>query len=104
MMVMDKAELSVTYSGGWAVVPPSMPPRIGQRSEAPRVISERYSASNGGTDYEVVLEGLAGRTYTFIVKTPSGDRKETVTFPTTGANADGYSVGGLRIITGTGPG
>ena len=96
MKVMDKAELSVTYSGGWAIVPPSIPPRIGQRSEAPRVLSERLDTSRGG-DYVATLEGLAGRTYTFIVKLPSGDRQETVTFPTTGANADGYTVTTLSI-------
>ena len=111
--VMDKAELIVSYSGGWAIVPPSMPPRIGQRSEAPRVISERLDAGN----YVVSLEGIAGRSYVFRMRTPdvsaaraltagvtSGGRVEmsaatagsvervvTITFPVAGANADGYT-------------
>lgn len=86
--VADSAELSVSYTGGWSIVPPSMPPKIGQRSQAPRVISERLGADGR---YVVSLEGIAGRSYVFRVKTPSGERKETVTFPANNANADGYS-------------
>jgi hypothetical protein len=86
--VMDMAELTVSYAGGWSIVPASMPAKIGRRSEAPRVISERLAADGG---YVVSLEGIAGRSYAFRLKTPSGDRSETVTFPATGANADGYT-------------
>ena len=86
--VMDTAELSVSYSGGWSIVPPSMPARIGHRSEAPRVLSERIGPDGG---YVVSLEGVAGRSYVFRLKTPAGNRNETVTFPATGANADGYT-------------
>ncbi len=88
MMVTDAAELSVAYSGGWGIVPPSMPAKIGHRSEAPRVISERLDAEGR---YVVSLEGIAGRSYVFRLKTPDGDRTETMTFPATGANADGYT-------------
>jgi hypothetical protein len=65
-----------------------MPAKIGRRSEAPRVISERL-----GTDgsYVVSFEGIAGRRYEFRVKAPGGERTETRTFPATGANADGYT-------------
>jgi hypothetical protein len=80
--------LSVSYSGGWSIVPPSMPARIGHRSEAPRVLSERIGPDGG---YVVSLEGVAGRSYVFRLKTPAGNRNETVTFPATGANADGYT-------------
>jgi hypothetical protein len=93
-MVTDSAELSVSYSGGWSIVPPSMPATIGHRSEAMRVISERLDA-NGG--YVISLEGIAGRRYVFRLKTPTGERSETVTFPATGANADGYTAVALTI-------
>jgi len=86
--VTTTAELSVSYSGGWSIVPPSMPPKIGQRSQAPRVISERLGADGR---YVVSLEGIAGRSYVFRVKTPTGERSETVTFPSNNANADGYT-------------
>lgn len=82
------AQLAVTYTGGWSIIPPSMPPKIGQRSQAPRVLGERLGVD--GT-YRVSLEGLAGRSYVFRLKTPSGDRSETIAFPATGANADGYT-------------
>jgi glycogen debranching enzyme len=86
--VMDTTELSVSYTGGWSIVPPAMPAKIGHRSEAPRIISERLGADGA---YTVSLEGIAGRSYVFRLKTPSGDRNETVTFPANGANADGYT-------------
>ncbi len=92
--VMDAAELSISYAGGWSIVPPSMPAKIGHRSEAPRVLSERIGADGA---YTVSLEGIAGRSYVFRVKTPTGERNETVTFPATGANADGYTAVVLTI-------
>ena len=92
--VMDTAELTVSYTGGWSIVPPTMPARIGRRSEAPRVLSERLDAAGS---YIVTAEGLAGRSYTFRVRAPGGDRNETVTFPAAGANADGYTTLTLTI-------
>ena len=87
-MVMDTTELSVSYTGGWSIQMPAMPPKIGQRSQATRVISERLDATG---QYIVTFEGIAGRTQAFMVKAPTGDRRETVTFPSTSANADGYT-------------
>jgi hypothetical protein len=87
--VTGAAELSVAYTGGWSIIPPAMPARIGRRSEAPRVLSERIGADGR---YVVSLEGIAGRTYTFRVRTPDGERAVDVTFPAAGANADGYTV------------
>ena len=83
------AALSVSYSGGFSIVPPSMPAIIGHRSEAPRVLSERLDAEGR---YVVSLEGIAGRTYPFRVRTPDtgAERVVMVAFPTAGANADGY--------------
>jgi len=73
-------------------VPPTMPARIGERSSAPRVLSERITADG----YTVSLEGIAGRSYVFRLKTPAGERSETLTFPATAANADGYT---SRVVT-----
>jgi hypothetical protein len=87
-MVTDAAELSVSYTGGWSIVPPSMPAKIGHRSEAMRVISERLGADG---QYIVSLEGIAGRRYEVRLTTPTGERTQTLTFPATGVNADGYT-------------
>jgi len=88
-MVIDRGELAVAYSGGWSIVPPAMRPMIGQRSMAPRILSERLA--DGGR-YVVSLEGLAGRTYAFTIRAPhAADRIVPITFPLTGANADGYT-------------
>ncbi|HEX7018424.1 MAG TPA: GH116 family glycosyl hydrolase [Gemmatimonadaceae bacterium] len=90
----DHLTLDVPYSGGWSIVPPKMPAVIGERSSAPRVLSERIV--NGR--YTVALEGLAGRTYQFRVReTGRADRNIDVTFPTTGANEDGYTARALVV-------
>ena len=52
------------------------------------MLSERLGADGA---YTVSLEGIAGRSYVFRLTTPTGDRNETVTFPSSGANADGYT-------------
>ena len=111
--LVDSATLGVSYSGGWSIVPPEMPPVIGDRSRAPRVLSERLS--DAGANYVVSLEGLAGRTYAFRVMAPGvtaartlaasastgatvtaaggagAERVVEVTFPMAGADADGYT-------------
>jgi len=117
--VGGKAELSVSYAGGWSIVPPVMPARIGRRSEAARVLSERQGADGR---YEVALEGIAGRSYTFELIAPdartadslavetsvgraelsphvsdSPTRPVVVTFPPDDTNADGYSTTTLRV-------
>ena len=90
----DRLTLEVAYSGGWSIVPPSMPAEIGERSHAPRVLSERLS----GRQYVATLEGLAGRTYQFRVReTGKPWRAVDVTFPTSGANPDGYSTRTLTL-------
>ena len=61
------AELRVAYAGGWSLVPPVMPAVIGRRSEAPRLLSERLGADGR---YIVSLEGIAGRTYSFVLRAP----------------------------------
>ncbi|HEY8062749.1 MAG TPA: GH116 family glycosyl hydrolase [Gemmatimonadales bacterium] len=120
-MVTNAAELSVAYAGGWSILPPEMPLTIGERSVAPRVLSERLDAGDRG--YTVALEGIAGRTYAFRVRAPdaaaartllatvsadghaavTGDahsvaeRVVAVTFPSSGANADGYTAMTVRF-------
>jgi glycogen debranching enzyme len=84
----DRLILDVPYTGGWSIVPPAMPPRIGQRSEAPRILSERMP----GSRYVVAVEGIAGRTYQFRLHEPGKpERTIDVTFPSAGPNADGYT-------------
>jgi hypothetical protein len=84
----DRLTLDVPYTGGWTIAPPPMPAQIGQRSQAPRVLSERLT----GGQYVATLEGLAGRTYQFRVREPGKSwRAVDVTFPASGGNADGYT-------------
>ena len=83
----SRATVTVRTSGGWSIEPVVSAPVIGQRSEAVRVISERLE----GGRYTASLEGLAGRTYQVRVHTPQGAQVMSVTFPATGANADGYT-------------
>lgn len=119
--VTDSAILRVSYAGGWRIVAPAMPAAIGERSHAPRVLSERLSAIPRGAPpgtarYEVSLQGLAGRTYEFRILAPDDAsarnlsaegsagavvvplpwdggtaRAVRVTFPADGADADGYT-------------
>ena len=109
--IVSTTDLSVGYSGGWRIIPPEMHARIGDRSTAPRIVSERLGAQG----YQVALEGIAGQTYTFRLiapdaaaartmlitsgaggsaavspPDPSPERLVAITFPATGANADGY--------------
>ena len=112
----DSTQLRVVFDGGWSIQPPSSMATVGARSSGPRVLSERLASSTGAS-YEVALEGLAGRSYVFVIGAPSRDgarrlavrasngatatvdnlsgdgtkRRVAVIFPSSGANADGYS-------------
>ena len=106
------AELRVPYTGGWSIVPAAIAgPRPGARSAKPRVVSERLI--DGA--YVATLEGLAGSQHLYFIVTPNetsqpsitagagasvqlgtraiGNAKTLigVTFPATGANADGFT-------------
>lgn len=123
-MVTDSATLRIGFAGGWNIVPPSMPAVIGSRSRAPRVSSERLGrAPSGAERYVVAIEGLRGQRYSFRVRAPDEstalalavessdgttaaiapmratgtERTVDVTFPSTGANADGYSTATLTF-------
>ncbi len=115
--LMAKAEISVPFSGGWTFAPAAAAgSRVGERSTRVRVISERLGDA-AGAPYQVLLEGLAGTDGRFLVTGPSRSNPDrvmvratngaaavlepvpanavrrtlTVTFPSAGANADGYS-------------
>jgi hypothetical protein len=113
--LVDVATISITGETGWSLVPPSMPPTVGARSSAPRIISERLGAASDAP-YDVTMEGPAGHAYIFLLATPraaaqgvlarvadggvvslgalrsdGAPRPVTITFPATGANADGYT-------------
>ena len=86
--VTGSANLTVSFVGGWSIIAPAMPAVIGERSRAPRIVSERLA----GQVYSVALEGIAGQTYSFRVRETGGiDRVVPITFPAAGANADGYT-------------
>ena len=88
--LVTTAQLAVSFTGGWSIVPPPQRPAIGARSAAPRVVSERLN----GARYVVTLEGLAGSTHTFRLHGARADgapRDVVVTFPAIGANADGFT-------------
>jgi aldose 1-epimerase len=86
-VLRDSLTLDLPYSGGWGIVPPESRPAIGDRSVAPRILSERLV---DGT-YTVRLEGQAGRTERFGVREAGAWRETEVGFPAAGANADGYT-------------
>jgi len=79
--------LDVPFSGGWSMLPPPRRTAIGDRSSAPRVLSERIVEGR----YTVVLEGRAGTTSRFRLRESGRWRDLDVRFPDTGANADDYT-------------
>jgi galactose mutarotase-like enzyme/glycogen debranching enzyme len=85
-VLRDSLTLNVRYSGGWSIVPAMSRPAIGDRSTGVRVLSERLV----GGAYTVGLEGQSGRTERFRVREANRWREVDVTFPSAGANADGY--------------
>jgi hypothetical protein len=122
----DSIAVAVRFTAGWSVTPPSMPATIGSRSRALRVLSERVEAAHDR--YILSLEGLGGQQYSFVVHAPDeatarslsaaasngasatlaatasgADRSVTITFPTTGTNADGYSMTTVTFARGTRP-
>lgn len=92
-VLRDSLTLDVPYRGGWSIAPPERRPAIGDRSVAPRVLSERLA---GGT-YTVTFEGQAGRTERFRVRESDRWRDVEVFFPSGGANGDGYTTAILAL-------
>jgi glycogen debranching enzyme len=91
----DSLTLEVPYTGGVRILPPRNSVSIGDRSGAARVLSERLV----GSRYTARLEGRAGETYVFRVATGQRWTEERVTFPSLGANADGYTTTSLTLPT-----
>ncbi len=73
----DQGDLSVAWSGGWEVSPPRTIPRIGDRSTALRVVSERME----GNDYHLKLEGRAGASYAVRIRAPEGAPSSATVLP-----------------------
>jgi hypothetical protein len=108
----------VSWEGGWEVVPPRQVPRIGDRSSALRVISERVDDAGR---FVLRLEGRAGSTYVLRARGPGGTPRAVtvlppeapmgplelseadaegwvtlrIAFPAQGGDADGYVALGL---------
>jgi glycogen debranching enzyme len=85
-VLRDTLMLAVPFSGGWRLVPPRVSPAIGDRSMAMRILSERLV--NGR--YTATFEGRAGERYRLRIGEGNRWRDTTVSFPQSGANADGY--------------
>jgi glycogen debranching enzyme len=89
----DALTLDVPYRGGWSISPPRNEVRIGDRSSAARVLSERFV--NGA--YVATVEGRAGRSYRFRIEEGTAGRDTLVTFPPGGGNADDYTTTTLTL-------
>jgi glycogen debranching enzyme len=94
-VLRDTLTLEVPYTGGVRILPPRNAVAIGDRSAAARVLSERLV----GSRYTATLEGRAGETYVFRVAIGQRWTEERVTFPSLGANADGYATTSLTLTT-----
>jgi len=79
---------------GWRVVTPRADVAIGDRSAALRVVSERLV--NG--QYRATLEGRAGRAYRLRIVHGGAESDTLVTFPTSGASADRYTMTTLSLV------
>ena len=71
----ERLRMGVSWNGGWEVATVSESPRIGDRSHALRVVSERMD----GQHYRVTLQGRAAATYTVRVRGPGTAPVATVT-------------------------
>ncbi len=112
VQVAARGQAAIQWSGGWEALPPRSTPTIGDRSGALRITSERMS----GGRYHLTVQGRAGQTYAIGVRGPEdagaaievlpasagitqrqlsapdarGWRTVQVTFPTAGADDDGF--------------
>lgn len=77
----ERLRLFVTWSGGWEVRATQAAPRIGDRSTALRVVSERME----GSKYVLHIEGRAGGTYSIGVRGPAATLMSVTVLPVTAA-------------------
>lgn len=92
----DTLTLAVPFSGGWQLVPPRASPAIGDRSTAMRIVRERLVDGR----FSATLEGRAGESYRLRIGEGNRWRDTTVSFPRSGANADGYATTTLVLSPG----
>jgi glycogen debranching enzyme len=67
--VRERARVAIAWNGGWEVLAPTAAPRIGDRSSALRITSERIIDGR----YQVTVEGRAGHTYAVAIRGPRAD-------------------------------
>lgn len=89
--LQQSLSLEVPYQGGWSIVPPAHRPAIGDRSTAPRILSERLI---NGT-YTATIEGRAGTTERFRIREGDDWHEVELAFPAAGASPDGYTTATL---------
>ncbi|HSD33653.1 MAG TPA: GH116 family glycosyl hydrolase [Gemmatimonadales bacterium] len=85
----------IRHAPGWAVLLPPPAPERGARSTSLKVVSQRLA----GDALELQLEGLAGKAYELVVRTPRGERRTPVTFPDSGDAVDGYREQTIRVTS-----
>lgn len=73
----EVVHLAVRWDGGWQLQPPRHAARIGDRSQALRVVSERMD----GARYRVRVEGRAGTRYALRVRAPGGRVRGVTVLP-----------------------
>jgi len=87
------AEIVVNHTRGFELLLPAPRPARGDRSSALKLISQRLA----GDTCVFELEGLTGRTYGLVVRTPAGNRDLSVTFSGPGSRVDGYARTVVRV-------
>jgi hypothetical protein len=89
----DKLSIAVRYAPGWEVVLPPPRPNRGERSTGLKLVSQRLA----GDTLVLQVEGLAGRTYRFDIRTPRGARSVAVALPDGGDAMDNYTARSVRV-------
>jgi len=85
--------VEVRHTPGWEVLLPVANPEPGARSSALKLLTQRLA----GDTLVLDVEGLAGRTYALIVKTPLGRRDVLIDIPAGGGPVDGYRAAVARV-------
>ena len=88
-----RLEIIVRHSPGYAVLLPVPAPERGARSAGLKLIAQRLA----GDTLVLSVEGLAGRAYEVVVRTPRGLTRVEAMMPQTGDAVDGYAALELRL-------
>jgi len=89
----SRADLAVSYSGGWEVLLPPPRPARGERSTALKVVRQRLA----GDTLVLDVEGLAEHRYDIPLRTPNGPRSVVVVPRGPGDSVDGYARATVRV-------